>query len=44
MYEHYAHRGFAFDRISIYKYLRFISIVKQSQQQGGDYEFADGYR
>ncbi len=44
MYEYYAHRGSAFDRISIYKYLRFISIVKQSQQQRGDYKFVDGHR
>ena len=28
MYEHYVHRGFAFDRISIYKYLQFVFIVK----------------
>ncbi len=44
MYEHYAHRGSTFYRRSIYKYLRFISIVKQSQQQGGDYKFVDGQR
>ncbi len=44
MYKHYAHRGSAFDRISIYKYLQFVSIVKRSQQQGGDYEFTDGHR
>ncbi len=44
MYEHYANCGSAFDRISIYKYLRFVSIVKQSQQQESDYEFADGHR
>ena len=28
IYEHYAHRGSAFDRISIYKDWRFFSIVK----------------
>ncbi len=28
MYEHYTHCGSAFDRISIYKYLQFVSIVK----------------
>ncbi len=44
MYEHYAYRGFVFDRISIYKYLQFVSIVKQSQQQGDNYEFADSHR
>ncbi len=44
IYEHYAHRSSAFDRISIYEYLRFVSIVKRSQQQGGDYEFADSHR
>ncbi len=44
MYEHYTHRGSAFDRISIYKYLQFVSIVKRSQQQRGDYKFADGHR
>ncbi len=31
MYERYAHRGSAFDWISIYKYLWYISIVKQFQ-------------
>lgn len=44
MYEHYAHRGSAFDGISIYEYLRFVSIVKRSQQQGNDYEFDAGHR
>ncbi len=44
MYEHYAHLGSAFDRISIYKHLQFVSIMKRSQQQGGDYKFADGHR
>ena len=44
MYEHYAYCGSAFDRISIYKYLQFISIMKQSQLQRGDYKFADGHR
>ncbi len=44
MYEHYAHRSFAFDRISIYKYLRFVLIKKWSQQQWGDCNFADGHR
>ncbi len=44
MYEHYAHGGSAFDRISIYEYLQFVSIVKQSQQLGGDYKFADSHR
>ena len=33
MYKHYAYRAFAFDKISIYKYLQFVSIIKQSQQQ-----------
>ena len=28
MYNYYAHRGFIFDTISIYKYLQFVSIVK----------------
>lgn len=28
MYKYYAHHSFIFDRISIYKYLQFISIVK----------------
>ncbi len=32
MYEHYTHRGSAFDKISIYEYLQFVSIVKRSQQ------------
>ncbi len=38
MYEHYVYRGSAFDRINIYEYLRFVSIVKQS------YKFVDGHR
>ncbi len=44
IYEHYVYRGFAFDRINIYEYLQIVSIVKQSQQQGGDYKFADCHR
>ena len=44
IYEHYTYRGSIFDRISIYKYLQFISIVKLSQQQWGDYEFVDSHR
>ena len=44
MYEHYTHRGFVFDGISIYEYLRFVSIVKQFQQQGTDYKFDAGHR
>ena len=44
MYKHYAYQSFAFDRKSIYKYLQFVSIMKQFQQQKGDYKFADGYR
>ncbi len=44
MYKHYAHHDSAFDRISIYKYLQFVYIVKWSQQQGGNYKFADSYR
>ncbi len=43
MYEHYAHCGSEFNRISIYKYLRFVSIVKRSQQQEDNYKFADGH-
>ena len=31
MYEHYVYHGFALGKISIYKYLQFISIIKQSQ-------------
>ncbi len=44
MYEYYAYRGSALDKISIYKYLQFVSIVKRSQHQGDDYKFADGHR
>ncbi len=44
IYKHYAYRDSAFDRISIYKYLQFVFIVKQSQQQEGDCKFADGHR
>lgn len=42
IYEHYAHRDFAFDKTSIYKYLQFISIIKQSQKQEDDYKFKNG--
>ncbi len=31
IYEHYTHRDFAFDRISIYEYLQFVFIMKCSQ-------------
>ncbi len=34
MYEYYAHRGSAFDRISIYKYLQFVSIVNNLNSKG----------
>ena len=44
IYEHYTYQGSTFNKISIYKYLQFVSIVKQSQQQGGDYKFADCHR
>ena len=44
MYKHYAHRGSVFDGKSIYEYLQFVSIVKQSQQQSTDYEFDARHR
>ncbi len=44
IYEHYIYYGSVFDRISIYKYLQFISIMKQLQQQRDDYKFADSHR
>ena len=44
IYEHYAYRGFAFNEISIYKYLQFVFIMKQSQQQGTDYKFDAGHK
>ncbi len=44
MYKHYIHRGSAFDKISIYEYLRFVSIVKHSQQQDTNYKFDVGHR
>ena len=44
MFKHYAHYGSAFYSINIYKYLQFVSNVKQSQHQGGDYEFENGHR
>ena len=42
--KHYVYRGFEFDRINIYEYLQFVSIMKQSQQHGGDYKFVDSHR
>lgn len=36
IYKYYIYRGFVFDKISIYKYLQIVSIVKQSQQKDGD--------
>ncbi len=44
MYEHYAYYGSAFDKISIYKYLQFVSITKRFQKQDTDYEFDIGYK
>ena len=44
MYEYYAHPISAFDKINIYKYLQFVTIVKQSQQQGVDYKFVDSHK
>ena len=38
------HHHSVFDKISIYKYLQFVFIMKQSQKQGGGYKFADSHR
>lgn len=39
MDKHYANCGLAFEKVSIYKYFRFVYIAKQSQQQTIDYKF-----
>ncbi len=44
MYEHYAYCGSAFQKISIYEYLQFVSIVKCSHQQDTDYELNVAHR
>lgn len=44
IYKHYTHHGSTFDRVYIYKYSQFVSIVKQSQQQGNDYKFVNNHR
>lgn len=44
MYKHYAHRDPAFEKVSIYKYFQFVSIVKQSQQQNANYNFDNVHR
>ena len=44
MYEYYAYCGPVFDDISLYKYLQFVFIMKQSQQRDTDYEFYAGFR
>lgn len=44
MYKHYVHCGSPFDKISIYKDLQFVYIMKCFQQQETDYKFDVGYR
>lgn len=44
IYKYYAHHDFILDKISIYEYIQFVSIMNQSQEQSTNDKLDNAYR